>query len=523
LMEAKGKDNVVIENLDDALPYVGELGKYQIILISIMALATLVAGFPVLIMFFAGQNPPWQCETNSTICKLNGTFKSGAKNYEARCSMPRSEWKFTKPIDYSIVTQYDLYCDTEHLIYLATSLLFVGWGIGSVIFGWLADRYGRFKVLVVSVCGIVVISFLSAFSPNFAIFAVCRFVVGLFKPGTVVGAYVVAGELLGPKYRPAAGTIMWILFSVSLVLTGVKAYFIREWKILMIACSAPYVFVCFLVFFVPESMRWLRLQGRHADVIKILKKAAKVNGKVLPDGVELKPLQNSNIEKSKTGSVLDLFRPLRMLLFSTVQGFGWFVSASVYYGVSWAVSDMSGEMYRDYILAMLIEIPALLLSVYAMNKFGRKKTVISTLALAGLFCSIVGGMSDLEKKSEKLRSVKIVFGLLGKFSITCSFNSFYMWSLEIYPTCIRGEGMGFLQITARVGSALAPWLAKWLKVFHGALPFSLMGGLSLTGAALLLTLPDTKGRATFETIDQLLGLVNREKNGSLIVQKNTST
>ena len=105
LMEAKGKDNVVIENLDDALPYVGELGKYQIILISIMALATLVAGFPVLIMFFAGQNPPWQCETNSTICKLNGTFKSGAKNYEARCSMPRSEWKFTKPIDYSIVTQ----------------------------------------------------------------------------------------------------------------------------------------------------------------------------------------------------------------------------------------------------------------------------------------------------------------------------------------------------------------------------------------------------------------------------------
>ena len=45
-----------------------------------------------------------------------------------------------------------------------------------------------------------------------------------------------------------------------------------------------------------------------------------------------------------------------------------FVSASVYYGVSWAVSGMSGEMYRDYILAMLIEIPALLLSIYAMNK-----------------------------------------------------------------------------------------------------------------------------------------------------------
>ena len=83
--------------------------------------------------------------------------------------------------------------------------------------------------------------------------------------------------------------------------------------------------------------------------------------------------------------------------------------------------------------------------------------------------------------------------------------------------------MGFLQITSRVGSALAPWLAKWLTVFHVAIPFSLMGGLSLIGAALLLTLPDTKDKATFETIDQLLGVESREKKGSLILQNNSGT
>ena len=71
-------------------------------------------------------------------------------------------------------------------------------------------------------------------------------------------------------------------------------------------------------------MRWLRLQGRHGDVIKILKRVARINGKTLPDGIELKPLQKSDVEKSK-GSVLDLFRPLRMLIFSSVQGFGWYV------------------------------------------------------------------------------------------------------------------------------------------------------------------------------------------------------
>ena len=83
--------------------------------------------------------------------------------------------------------------------------------------------------------------------------------------------------------------------------------------------------------------------------------------------------------------------------------------------------------------------------------------------------------------------------------------------------------MGFLQITSRVGSALAPWLAKWLGVVHVAIPFSLMGGLSLTGAALLLTLSDTKNKATFETIDQLLGTKKKAANGSFMIQNSAST
>ena len=69
-------------------------------------------------------------------------------------------------------------------------------------------------------------------------------------------------------------------------------------------------------------MRWLRLQGRDEDVINILKKAAKLNGKVFPAEVELKAMNKSDIEQNK-GRVLDLFRPLKMLLFSSVQGVGW--------------------------------------------------------------------------------------------------------------------------------------------------------------------------------------------------------
>ena len=97
--------------------------------------------------------------------------------------------------------------------------------------------------MFVSVLGMIIVGFGSAFSPNFTVFAISRFIVGFFKPGLVVGAYVVAGELVGPKWRPLAGTTLWLLFSVSLVLTGVKAYFVREWKTLFIITSAPYTIV----------------------------------------------------------------------------------------------------------------------------------------------------------------------------------------------------------------------------------------------------------------------------------------
>ena len=96
---------IKVKDLDEILKYVGELGKYQCILISMLALMILTAGFPVLIMFFAAQNPPWACAKNSTICNMTGSFKSGDPLYEKRCSMPRSAWIFTKPKEYSIVTQ----------------------------------------------------------------------------------------------------------------------------------------------------------------------------------------------------------------------------------------------------------------------------------------------------------------------------------------------------------------------------------------------------------------------------------
>ena len=103
-----GKDMMKVNTIDEILPYVGEFGKYQIMLVAMLSTMILASTFPILIMYFAGQNPAWKCVHNSTVCNLNGTFESGDDNYEFRCSIPRKDWQFTQPKDYSIVTQVTL-------------------------------------------------------------------------------------------------------------------------------------------------------------------------------------------------------------------------------------------------------------------------------------------------------------------------------------------------------------------------------------------------------------------------------
>ena len=65
----------------------------------------------------------------------------------------------------------------------------------------------------------------------------------------------------------------------------------------------------------------------------------------------------------------------------------------------------------------------------------------------------------------------------------------------------RSEGLGWLQITSRVGAALAPWVAQWLKVYHIVLPFAIMGASAFGSSVLLIYMPETKGMKTPETLE----------------------
>ena len=113
-------------NVDDFLKTIGEFGIAQKLIVIILSLMALQAGYQTSIIVFIGDEPPWTCVSDNRttfLCDKNGTFSNSHSFYESRCSMSRLSWTFTKPQTYSVVTQVSSYfillsAETHYPFYL---------------------------------------------------------------------------------------------------------------------------------------------------------------------------------------------------------------------------------------------------------------------------------------------------------------------------------------------------------------------------------------------------------------------
>lgn len=89
-------------NIDQILTNVGEFGRFQILMEAIHCLLQIPYTLMILLPYFTQDSPAWMCSVNSTRCNETGPLPSTNK---LRCKLPRSEWEYTLPKDYSVVTE----------------------------------------------------------------------------------------------------------------------------------------------------------------------------------------------------------------------------------------------------------------------------------------------------------------------------------------------------------------------------------------------------------------------------------
>jgi len=309
--------------------------------------------------------------------------------------------------------------------------------------------------------------------------------------------------LVNNDWRTFCGFAIEFFFAFGECLVGVLALFIKDWWKLQLVISVPIVIFFIYWLYVPESPRWLAAQGRQDEAEKILRKAAKFNGKVFPDDLLKLPQKNSQgseqlaVGSTAEMSIVDLFRRPVLRRRTIIVMYQWLVTAMVYYGLALNATNLGGNVYLNFILVQIVDWPSLLCCILLFDPWGRKLCTSLGFFIGG-FGSIASGLvADVEG----LETLTVVFALIGKFGAAACFAIVFVYGAELFPTDLRNSGIGLSSAAGRIGSILAPFISS-LGADSQILPMSIFGGLSVVAGLLTLLLPETYGENLPTTLDE---------------------
>lgn len=162
---------------------------------------------------------------------------------------------------------------------------FAGIMVGSGIFGFLADRYGRKLIFVVATICMSVTGVGQAVSTGYIMFLTFAFLNAVGTSGVYPLAFVLGLEMVGKKKREMSGVVLNYFYSIGEALVGVIAWLDGDWVNLQYWVSAPPILFVAYYWIIPESIRWLLARNDNVEALKVIKRAAKDNGVELSQGL----------------------------------------------------------------------------------------------------------------------------------------------------------------------------------------------------------------------------------------------
>lgn len=506
------------------LEKIGEFGRFQRKLFLLLSLPTIIVSMQKLAWVFLGARVdhrcrlPWE-EENATfplppeVKNVTLPWDKKRSNYE-QCyvwsgitedPLQRSNDSVEITCDHyvydtstyatSAVIDYELVCDRAWLRATVQSVYMVGMLVGSYLFGDLSDRFGRKPVFLSALVLMVVVGVGQAAIPDYYAFTSLRFILGASLQGVFLVAYVMAMELVGKKRRVLVGVLAQAFYTLGYFMAAFLAYGIESWRWLQITMTVPALLFIPYYWVVPESSRWLITKGRTAEARVILETAAKANKKEVSEEMILQALEMSKASKDGgKGNYFDLFRYPNLRRKTLNLYFNWFVNSGVYYGLSLNTGNLGGNDYINFIISGAVELPAHAITIYLLDRVGRRLPLCSFLVLGGL--ALLSTMFI----PKDLPWLLVVFAMFGKLCITASYAIIYVLTAEIFPTVVRNVGVGSSSMIARIGGALAPYI-NLLGDTWKPLPLLIFGSLALAAGIFSLLLPETLGRRLPETIE----------------------
>ncbi|XP_046597968.1 carcinine transporter [Neodiprion lecontei] len=536
-----GKAERRVQNFDDVLPYVGGAGCYQWILFFLLLPFAFGYAFLYFTQYFITLTPDqhwctvpelegWNLTDQEKIAfsipivstTVNESVKDSVETY-SRCNMynvnftellsngikePNRSWPKTpclhgwtfnfSTIPYaSLAAELEWVCNKTYYSSLAQSTFYVGSIIGGFIFGYIADNHGRMPALVI--CNMVgcAAAIATSFCNNFWSFCLCRFLAGTAFDNCFNMMFIILIEYVDLQHRTfMANASFGLYFSCSAGVLPWLAYYIADWRILSGVTAIPLMAALFAPWIVPESARWYISSGKIPKAVKTLKKIAKINGKTVDNEIykEFEESCNEIIKNDKSHdnyTVMDLFKKPRLAFITVMLNIYWLLILFVYDGHVWNMKLLDPDVFTSFSLGALTELPAALILVLYLDKWGRRWMSFLSMFVCAIFSFIALAVPT--------GATAVAMGIIARFGVNLAGNIGFQYAAEMLPTVVRAQGVSLIHTLGYIAHIIGPYIV-YLDDVSPYLPLTVLGLLSLVVAVQSLFLPETLGQDLPQTL-----------------------
>lgn len=371
-----------------------------------------------------------------------------------------------------------------------TALLLIGWAIGGVVFGRIADRIGRTRTLMLTMLLYSLGTALCALAPNVWSLAAFRFIASLGIGGEWAAGAAMVAEAVPEKRRIEAGALLYTSAPLGLALATLVNYQIAgvwmadtpevSWRYVFLSGLIPASVALLVRVFVKEPERWASLKERTVPKVRELFTAA--NRAITISGLI------TAITALITWWSCNAFIPVIASGLASVEAAtqGLDRAATLAITESWK-AHATNWFNLGGLLGTLLTVPA-------AKIMGRRAMfrIYFLVSAASIFVAFGQFLSPEWRIIMYFPIGLSVFGVFGSFT-------YYL--PELFPTRLRGTGSGFCYNIGRVVAALGPFLvgsiarsgASALDSATGVLFW--IGFVPLAGVFALKWVIETKGRA----------------------------
>lgn len=226
-------------------------------------------------------------------------------------------------------------------------MYFAGVTVGGLLFGVLADRWGRRVILLSCLYAQGILGASSFFVSNITSFIVLRVFQGFFTQGLQGSMYTLMQELTPPRHLTFTGMGSEFFWATGLIYLGIVSYFVEDWRLLQVLVTLPTVVTLAWVWLTPESPKWYLCKEKKTEMVNQVMQIARRNkDEKFFEEINREVEESSEAVKEEpvpAGRMIEIFTNKILLKHILVMILVWYSVSLSYYGILLFMPNLAGS------------------------------------------------------------------------------------------------------------------------------------------------------------------------------------